>query len=285
MENNYHFDLIAKSIRFIKTNHIEQPSLDEIAAQVNLSKYHFQKLFQKWAGVTPKVFLQYTTIEQAKKSLQVGKSTLETAYQVGLSGNGRLHDLFVKMEACTPGEFRKRGDGLEINFEEIDTPFGKAIIAETEKGICKLSFTDGQTILENDLKKEFLNAIFTKGLGKNGILVQAFFKNWKIPKHKIGLDLQGTPFQVQVWKALLQIPSSQLLSYKDIAKKIEKPKASRAVGTAIGKNPIAYLIPCHRVIRQNGEMGGYRWNSERKVAMNGYECLNFSSKIRKNRID
>ncbi len=279
MENNYHFDLIAKSIRFIKTNHIEQPNLDEIAAQVNLSKYHFQKLFQKWAGVTPKVFLQYTTIEQAKKSLQAGKSTLETAYQVGLSGNGRLHDLFVKMEACTPGEFQKRGDGLKINFEEIDTPFGKAVVAETEKGICKLSFTDGQRILENDLEKEFPNAIFTKGLGKNGKLVQSFFKNWKIPKQKIGLDLQGTPFQVQVWKALLQIPSSQLLSYKDIAKKIEKPKASRAVGTAIGKNPIAYLIPCHRVIRQNGEMGGYRWNPERKAAMNGYECLNFSSKI------
>ena len=279
MENNYHFDLIAKSIRYIKTNHIEQPSLDEIAAQVNLSKYHFQKLFQKWVGVSPKVFLQYTTIEQAKKSLQAGKTTLETAYEVGLSGNGRLHDLFVKMEACTPGEFRKRGDGLKINFEEIETRFGIAVVAETEKGICKLSFTDGQTILENDLEKEFPNAIFTKRLGKNGKLVQSFFKNWKIPKQKIGLDLQGTPFQIQVWKALLQIPSSQLLSYKDIAKKIEKPKASRAVGTAIGKNPIAYLIPCHRVIRQNGEMGGYRWNPERKVAINGYECLNFSSRI------
>ncbi|MFK7774173.1 MAG: bifunctional transcriptional activator/DNA repair enzyme AdaA [Saprospiraceae bacterium] len=279
MENNYHFDLIAQSIRFIKTNHIDQPNLDEIAAQVNLSKYHFQKLFQKWAGVSPKVFLQYTTIEQAKKSLHAGKSTLETAYEVGLSGNGRLHDLFLKMEACTPGEFRKRGDGLEINFEEIYTPFGKAIVAETEKGICKLSFTDGQTILEKDLEKEFANATFTKGLGKNGKLVQAFFKNWKIPKQKIGLDLQGTPFQVQVWKALLQIPSSQLLSYQDIAEKIQNPKATRAVGTAIGKNPIAYLIPCHRVIRQNGEMGGYRWKPERKIAMNGYECLNFSSKI------
>lgn len=279
MENNYHFDLIAKAIRYIKTNHIEQPSLEEIAAQVHLSKYHFQKLFQKWAGVTPKAFLQYITIEQAKKSLQTGKSTLETAYQVGLSGNGRLHDLFVKMEACTPGEFRKRGDGLKINFEEIETPFGKAIIAETEKGICKLSFTDDQKFSENDLKEEFSNAIFSQKLGKNGKLVQSFFRSWKMPKQKIGLDLQGTPFQVQVWKALLQIPSSQLLSYQDIAKKVNNPKASRAVGTAIGKNPIAYLIPCHRVIRQNGEMGGYRWNPERKIAINGFECLNLSSKV------
>lgn len=273
MENKYHFNLIAEAIRYLKENHTEQPSLEEIAAKVNLSKYHFQRLFRKWAGVSPKEFLQYLTIEQAKKSLQAGKTTLATAYEVGLSGNGRLHDLFVKMEACTPGEFRKRGEGIQIDFEEIETPFGNAIIAETKKGICKLSFVDKASFLESDLQKEFSNAKFSKQLGKNGKLVQAYFKNWKTPNRKINLDLQGTPFQIQVWKALLQIPSSQLVSYQTIATQIKNPNATRAVGTAIGKNPIAYLIPCHRVIRQDGKSGGYRWNPERKVAINGYECL------------
>lgn len=274
MENTYHFSVIEKAIGFIKSSTDRQPSLDEIATHVHMSKYHFQRLFKKWAGVSPKEFQQFLTVERAKKVLQAGKSTLQTAYEVGLSGNGRLHDLFVKVEACTPGEFRKRGKDLQILIGEIDTSFGVAAVAETDRGICQLSF-DGLEQLHKQLKKDYPQATFLMGLGANAKLAQSYFKDWKIPEQRIGLDLQGTPFQIQVWKALLQIPSAQLTTYLHIAENIDQPKAVRAVGTAIGKNPIAYLIPCHRVIKSNGESGGYRWNSDRKRAINGYEALHF----------
>ncbi len=274
MENAYHFGVIEKAIGFIKSSTERQPKLEEIAAHVHMSKYHFQRLFKKWAGVSPKEFQQFLTVERAKKILQAGKSTLETAYEVGLTGNGRLHDLFVKVEACTPGEFRNRGRDLHILVGEIDTLFGVAAVAETDRGICGLSF-DNLDIFHEKLKKDFPHATFLMGLGSNGKLAQSYFRDWKIPKQQIGLDLQGTPFQIQVWKALLQIPSAQFTSYLQIAGKIGQPKAVRAVGTAIGKNPIAYLIPCHRVIKSNGETGGYRWNSDRKRAINGYEALHF----------
>lgn len=276
MKNTYQFDLIAQAIQFIKDNQKAQPSLEEIANHVHVSKFHFQKLFRKWAGVSPKDFLQYITVEQAKKSLKIGKSTLETAFDIGLSGNGRLHDLFIKVEACTPGEFKKRGEGIHMLYEEIETPFGQALIAETKKGICKLSFQDDFQKAEASFIDEYPKAVLEKRLGSNGQLVLQYFHNWKVPERQIGLDLRGTPFQIQIWKALLQIPSSQVLSYQDIAAKINNPKAVRAVGTAIGKNPIAYLIPCHRVIKSNGEMGQYRWNANRKVAINGYECLHLN---------
>jgi AraC family transcriptional regulator of adaptative response/methylated-DNA-[protein]-cysteine methyltransferase len=270
MENKYHFDIVAKAINFIKNYHFEQPSLEEISNHVNLSKYHFQRVFRKWVGISPKDYLQFITLEKAKESLRKGQSTLETSYNIGLSGNSRLHDLFIKIEACTPGEFQKRGKNLKIYFGEIETPFGNAIIAETEKGICSFSF-DSLSI--EKIKKEYHQALFTKGLLKNGKLTKEYFENWKIPSTPINLDLIGTPFQIQVWKALLQIPSSNLLAYQNIAEMINNPKAVRAVGTAIGKNPIAYLIPCHRVIKSDGNMGNYRWNSERKIAINSYEFI------------
>ena len=275
MENEYHFNQIAAAIRYITREYTEQPKLENVASHVHLSPFHFQRLFQQWAGVTPKQFLQFTTVEHAKNCLRKGRSTLETSYQVGLSGNGRLHDLFIKLEACTPGDFKKRGDGLEITHSEIETPFGPALIAETTGGICKLSFFDSRSSPLEEFMAEFPNARFRKGLGKYSGLVRQFFINFQTPPGKIILDLKGTPFQIQVWKALLSIPPAQLLSYQDIATMIGQPAANRAVGTAIGKNPVAYLIPCHRVIRQTGEMGGYRWNNERKVAINGYECAHF----------
>ena len=270
MENKYHFNIIAKAIYFIKNHHFEQPSLDEIANHVNLSKFHFQRIFKKWVGISPKDYLQFITIEKAKESLRKGQSTLETSYDVGLSGNSRLHDLFIKIEACTPGQFQKRGENLKIYFGEIETPFGNAMIAETEKGICSFSF-DNSNI--EKIKSEYTQASIKNELSKNGRLVKAYFKNWKVPTTPISLDLSGTPFQIQVWKALLQIPPSYLLSYQDIAKKIDNPKAVRAVGTAIGKNPVAYLIPCHRVIKSDGDIGNYRWNPERKIAINSYESI------------
>lgn len=270
MENTYHYDIIAEAICFIKNYHTEQPSLEEIAQHVNLSKYHFQRVFKKWAGISPKDYLQFITLEKAKDSLRKGQSTLETSYNVGLSGNSRLHDLFIKIEACTPGEFQRRGKDLRFYVGEVETPFGNAIIIETEKGICNLSFDDSNL---QRIRDEYYQAVFTEGLTNNGRLVQEYFKNWKIPSTPISLDLSGTPFQIQVWKALLQIPSSNLLAYQNIAEMINSPKAVRAVGTAIGKNPIAYFIPCHRVIKSDGNMGNYRWNTERKIAINTYEFI------------
>lgn len=271
MKNKFHFNLITKAIGFIKNNHLKQPTLEEIAKHVCLSKFHFQKLFKKWVGISPKDYLQFITLENAKEALRKGQSTLEASYSVGLSGNSRLHDLFIKIEACTPGEFQKRGKGLKIYIGEIETPFGNGFIAETEKGICNFSFDE--TTIEY-IQKEYIHAVFINELSENGKILQSYFKSWEVPKNPINLDLIGTPFQIQVWKALLQIPSSHLLSYKDIANKIENPKAVRAVGTAIGKNPIAYLIPCHRVIKGDGKIGGYRWTPERKIAINSYEAIN-----------
>ncbi len=270
MENKFHFDIIAKAIGFIKDHHLEQPTLEEIANHVNLSKFHFQRVFKKWVGISPKDYLQFITLEKAKESLRKGQSTLEASYNIGLSGNSRLHDLFVKIESCTPGQFKKRGKGLKIYYAEIITPFGNTQIAETNKGICSISF-DNQAI--ENLKEEYSQAFFINELSRNGKILQEYFENWKIPTNPISLDLIGTPFQIQVWKALLQIPSSHLLAYQDIAKMINNPKAVRAVGTAIGKNPIAYLIPCHRIIKSDGNMGNYRWNSERKIAINSYESI------------
>lgn len=271
MENKYHFNLIADAIRYIAGHYPAQPKLEDIAEQVHLSPYHFQRLFQSWAGVSPKQFLQFLTTEHAKKCLLAGHSTLETAYLVGLSGNGRLHDLFLKVKACTPGEFKERGQGLAISYQVIETPFGPALVAETSVGICKVAFLEEEDQPEAILQDEFPNALLHRASGNNIEAVRHYFQNWAPPNGKIELDLKGTPFQIQVWQALLSIPPAQLVSYQDIANLIKKPGAVRAVGTAIGQNPVAYLIPCHRVIRQTGQMGGYRWGAGRKMAINGYE--------------
>ncbi|MFD2561561.1 bifunctional helix-turn-helix domain-containing protein/methylated-DNA--[protein]-cysteine S-methyltransferase [Aquimarina rubra] len=278
MENNHHFDIVKKAIHYITSNYRNQPNLDDIAATVHLSKFHFQRVFQDWAGVSPKQFLQFITTEQAKESLSKGRSTLETAYKVGLSGNGRLYDLFIKIEGCTPGEFQKRGKGIIIQYDVIASPFGNVLIAETTIGICKLVFIEETTNPLATLKSEYPEADLICQLGIHGAKVKQYFANWDIPLEAIVLDLKGTSFQLNVWKALLTIPSSQLLAYNDVASYINKPTAQRAVGTAIGKNPIAYLIPCHRVIKQTGHLGNYRWGSDRKTAIIGYEGIKLSDK-------
>lgn len=277
MNNNHHYKIIAAAIRFIASNYKTQPELDEVANYVHLSKFHLQRIFQKWVGVSPKQFLQFTTIEHAKKCLLEGRSTLETAFEVGLTGNGRLHDLFIKVEACTPGAFKKRGEGIQIKFGIINSPFGNALIAETSIGICRLSFLKDTDKPEITLRSAFPEADLLNELGKYGKVVKQYFSNWQIPNQKIVLDLKGTPFQISVWKALLSIPSAQFLAYNDIAQIINKPGAVRAVGTAIGQNPIAYLIPCHRVIRESGNIGNYHWGSERKIAINGFEKVRLSN--------
>ena len=274
-KSNNHYDIVEKVIKFLNENKEQQPSLDEISKHVYVSKFHLQRVFQNWAGVTPKQFLQYLTVEHSKALLRLGKSTLETAFEVGLTGNGRLHDLFIKCEAVTPGEFKNKGNGLQIFWQMVHTPFGNTLIAETVKGTCKVAFIRADEDAFVSLQNEFPDAYFQNSLGAHGYMLKKYFSDWQIPKQKINLHFKGTPFQIQVWKALLQIPAAQLVSYQDIGEKIGNPKAVRAVGTAIGKNPIAYLIPCHRVIKSTGLMGNYRWQDDRKKIINGFESAKF----------
>ncbi|MBI5371009.1 MAG: methylated-DNA--[protein]-cysteine S-methyltransferase [Sphingobacteriales bacterium] len=268
MESNFHYQTVAKAINYIKDNYESQPTLDQVAEHVHLSKFHFQRTFKEWAGISPKEFLQFITAQHAKRALQKGLSTLETAYEVGLSGNSRLHDLFVKVEACTPGEFQLRGKGLKVFIDEFETPFGTAAIAETERGISNLIFGK---LTELKTVKNLKEASFVTGLKENGQRVKEYLTEWKKPDTSIQLDLSGSSFQLQVWRALLEIPSSRLVTYQHIAEKIQRPKAVRAVGSAIGNNPVAYLIPCHRVIRASGDSGEYHWGKERKVVMHAFE--------------
>ncbi|CAM1374503.1 bifunctional helix-turn-helix domain-containing protein/methylated-DNA--[protein]-cysteine S-methyltransferase [Tenacibaculum xiamenense] len=270
--SNHHYLVVEKIITYLNENKDRHPSLEEISDHIHLSKFHLQRVFKNWVGVTPKDFLQYLTLEHSKSLLSLGKSTLETSYEVGLSGNGRLHDLFVKFESVSPGEFKNKGRGIVIRWEIIESVFGETLIAETEKGICKIAFKAGEENLFDALTNDFSEATFNKGLGDYGILLKTYLETWEIPKKKIPLHFKGTPFQIQVWKALLQVPSGQLVCYQDIGNKINNPKAVRAIGTAIGKNPIAYLIPCHRVIKNNGVSGGYRWIPERKQIINAFEA-------------
>lgn len=271
-----HYNIVEQVIRFLDENHTQQPSLEDISKHVFLSKYHLQRVFQDWAGITPKQFLQYLTAEHSKSLLRLGKNTLATSYEAGLSGNGRLHDLFVKCEAVSPGEFKNKGQDLTIHWAVIPTAFGETLIAETSKGICKVSFLIDTSDPLVELMCDFPNANYLNQLGINGELLRTYFDSWQVPKEKISIHFKGTPFQIQVWKALLQIPAGNLVAYQDIGNKIGKPKAVRAIGTAIGKNPIAYLIPCHRVIKNNGYMGNYRWAAERKKIINVYEAAHFS---------
>ncbi|MEL6357684.1 MAG: methylated-DNA--[protein]-cysteine S-methyltransferase, partial [Bacteroidota bacterium] len=273
MQEKHPYELIARAIRFVTNNYRAQPSLDDIAAHVHLSKYHFQRLFQTWVGVSPKQFLQCITLEHAKKHLAAGRTTLDTAYEIGLSGNGRLHDLFVKIEARSPGDFQRKGTALTIIYRIIPSAFGPALVAETSRGICQVVFLEEHEKPKLLLKSIFPKATIVEGEGVFIPCVAVFFENWIAPTQKVPLDLKGTPFQISVWRALLTIPTGKVVAYGDIAKQIGKPMAVRAVGTAIGKNPIAYLIPCHRVIRESGELGGYRWGTERKRIINSYETI------------
>ncbi|MEO5564249.1 MAG: methylated-DNA--[protein]-cysteine S-methyltransferase [Chitinophagaceae bacterium] len=265
------YERIEKAIAFISENFRQQPDLDEVAKQVFLSPFHFQRLFKEWAGVTPKKFLQYTSLEHAKQLLQQKNSLADVSFEAGLSGTGRLHDLFIKIEGMTPGEFKNDGENLQINYSFAETPFGDVLIASTPKGISHISFADDQKSELETLKKRFGKASFiqkTDLLQQNAL--QIFKKDWTdLPQIK--LHLKATPFQVKVWEALLKIPFGGISTYSTIAEKIQLPKASRAVGTAIGSNPVAFLIPCHRVIRSTGVIGEYHWGSNRKTAMIGWE--------------
>ncbi|MGJ4752960.1 bifunctional helix-turn-helix domain-containing protein/methylated-DNA--[protein]-cysteine S-methyltransferase [Leptospira kmetyi] len=269
-----HYKKIASAIQFIEQHALSQPELDEIAQSVDLSPFHFQRLFTEWAGVSPKQFLQYLTLQNAKSILNQPQATLfDAAYETGLSGTGRLHDLFVKIEGMTPGEFKNGGEKLKIRYSFRESNFGDYVIASTEKGICNLFFYDiPQERIVSELKEQWNQAELVFQSDENQERVVKFFDQTSTQKEKIKLHLKGTDFQIKVWEALLKIPEGRLSSYSDIADSIGQESASRAVGSAIGKNPIGYLIPCHRVIKSTGGIGEYRWGSERKRAMIGWEA-------------
>jgi len=264
------YETIARALRYIRDNANRQPSLDEIAANVYMSPYHFQRLFSEWAGISPKKFLQYLTLNYAKNCLKQNRSLFETAHQSGLSGTGRLHDLFISLEGMTPGEYKNGGEDLTIYYTVHASLFGTFVVASTDRGICNLFFIDEDEDAASLLRVEWPSARLVQEEKTMHRDVISFFEQ-KEPTNQIPLRLKGTPFQLKVWQALLQIPEGTLTSYGVIAAHLEAPSAQRAVGTAIGKNPVGYLIPCHRVIRNMGEMGGYRWNPIRKQAMIGRE--------------
>lgn len=268
------FARIAEAIYFIKNNFIAQPSLEEIAKHVHMSPSHFQKMFIGWAGVSPKKFLQYISLNYAKSKLRNEQATLfDTAIEAGLSGTGRLHDLFINIEGMTPGEYKNGGENLTIKYNFQESIFGKIIIASTEKGICHVAFYEKEELAVNIFVKSFPNACFVKEETSFQTDVSNIFMNKYSSADKIKLHLKGTSFQLKVWETLLTIPFGGLATYGDISQKIKSPKAARAVGSAIAKNPVAFLIPCHRVIQSTGLFGGYMWGEKRKTAIIGWEAV------------
>lgn len=267
------YSRIAEAIAYIKENFKNQPGLDEVAEKVALSPFHFQRLFTDWAGVSPKKFLQYLTVEHAKKMLKDSQASLfDTAIETGLSGTGRLHDLFINIEGMTPGEYKNGGENLTINYSFAESPFGNILVASTSKGICHMAFADDEEEALRILQSKFPNALYKQMVDlKQQNVLYIFTHDWS-KLGEIKLHLKGTEFQLKVWETLLKIPMGHLTTYGNIAKQLQAPKASRAVGTAVGDNPVAFLIPCHRIIQSTGNIGGYHWGPTRKTAMIGWEA-------------
>jgi AraC family transcriptional regulator, regulatory protein of adaptative response / methylated-DNA-[protein]-cysteine methyltransferase len=272
-QNEINFRRITRAIEYISANFREQPNLDRIAAEVHLSSFHFQRMFTEWAGVGPKKFLQYITVEYAKKMLKENNATLfDAAVETGLSGTGRLHDLFVHIEGMTPGEYKNGGENLMIHYNFADSPFGNLLIASTPKGICHLAFADDKILALETLKENFPRADFKNKAEPMHQQALSFFSRNRKEYNPVKLHVKGTGFQIKIWEALLKIPMGHLTTYGEIATRIGQPKASRAVGGAIGDNPVAYLIPCHRIIRSSGIIGQYHWGNARKTAIIGWEA-------------
>jgi AraC family transcriptional regulator, regulatory protein of adaptative response / methylated-DNA-[protein]-cysteine methyltransferase len=276
-EAHLNFKRIAKAIEYLARNFKAQPGLDEVAQQVHLSPFHFQRLFSEWAGVSPKKFLQFLTVDYAKNILKEKGATLfDAAFETGLSGTGRLHDLFIKVEGMTPGEYKNGGGALSINYSFAESPFGNILVASTPKGICHMAFADDEAKALQELQKQFPNAGYKQMVDlvqQNALYI--FTHDWA-RLSQVKLHLKGTDFQLKVWETLLKIPEGSLATYKTIAEKINNPNALRAVGSAIGQNPIAYIIPCHRVIQSAGTFGNYHWGATRKTAMIGWEAARVS---------
>ena len=277
MTNSGGYECIGLALRYIEEHQAEQPSLEDVAQAVGLSPSHFQKLFSRWVGISPKRFLQFLTVDQAKRALERSRSVLDATWEAGLSSPGRLHDLLVSMDAMTPGEYKKGGQGLTIRYGIHDSPFGSCLMGITERGVCWLSFHDQDGFRDglSQLQETWPHATLVEAPEESGFWHQQVFGEKRDSEGRgLPLLVKGTNFQIKVWEALIRIPPGTLCSYRDVARWIGQPTASRAVGSAVGANPISYLIPCHRVIRSMGTFGQYRWGSERKRAMVGWEMAN-----------
>jgi len=274
------YDRIENAIKFLENNFSSQPSLKDIAAHIGISEYHFQRLFSRWVGISPKRFLQFLTKEYAKQLLENSVNLLDVTYEAGLTSPGRLHDLFVTCEAVTPGEFKTKGEGLTITYGFHASPFGECMLATTDRGICGFIFVKNgnRNDVFSELKYSWKNAALVEDPDASRSLVNQIFNrsftNDSVPLHLI---LSGTNFQIKVWEALIKIPFGAVVSYEDVAVQIGLPKATRAVGTAVGKNPISFIIPCHRVIRKSAEFGYYGGGLARKKAILGWEAAHLSS--------
>lgn len=270
---------VERAILFLAQQHERQPSLAELAAHVGLSPHHLQRLFGRWAGITPKRFLQFVTKEHAKALLAASADVLTASCEAGLSGPGRLHDLFVACEALTPGEFKRQGEGLAVAYGFHPSPFGECLLAVTRRGICGLAFVDegGRSRALETLAARLPRADLHEDVAETRPYVERAFAPLAAGRGPLHLLLKGTNFQLKVWEALLRIPPGRVASYRDIAVAVGAPGAARAVGQAVGANPVAYLIPCHRVIRSAGDLGGYHWGLARKQAMLGWEAAQAAS--------
>ena len=263
------YERIADTLEWLSAHFEEQPTLADIASRAGASPYHFQRLFSRWVGLSPKKYIQHLTLERAKASLAESESVLAATFAAGLSSPGRLHDLFVNIEAVTPGEYKRGGAGLVIRHGVYDSPFGPCLLMHTERGICGLAFIDDgdQAGTLARMSERWPNATFIADTQSGAALAARVFATGDNSDAPLKVLLHGTPFQIQVWQALLRIPRGAVTNYQALAHYIGKPNASRAVGTANRANPICYLIPCHRVIRKSGALGGYRWGLGRKLAM------------------
>ena len=265
----FQYNLMAAALRYIEERRDEQPSLDQVAAAIGLSPAHFQRVFSQWVGVSPKRYLQHLTLDHAKRLLNDRFTVLDATYASGLSAPSRLHDLFLRWEAMTPGEYARKGKDLTIEWDWFDSPFGEALAMGTERGLCGLAFAaeQGRDRTLADMRGRWPAAVYRQSRAHIAPWVEATFGQ----EAEIKLHMIGAPFQIKVWEALLAVPSGHVTTYSEIAKRIGNAKAVRAVGTAVGRNPVSWLIPCHRALRRDGELGGYHWGLPLKRAMLAYE--------------
>lgn len=274
MSTDLNYERIAKAIGYLEENFKLQPDLDAVAEKVHLSPFHFQRLFTEWAGISPKRFLQFLTVDYLKEKLYESRNLIQAAEAAGLSSQSRVYDLFTTLEAVTPQEYKESGGGLRIEYGLHETPFGNAVIGVTERGICWLSFVpigEEPRVEVDQMKQHWHNSIFYQNQVLTFSFIQKIFSSHPEKNQKLHLLVKGTNFQVKVWQALLKLPLGTVTTYQDIAEQINNPKAMQAVGSAVGANHVAYLIPCHRVIRKDGVLGDYRWQSSRKKSIIGWE--------------